>query len=93
MASSWLSLTLRNVLRNRRRGFLTVASLTESICLVGVLFAVARALFYGADATPGQAQRLVVHHKIALTQDLPAAHGRVIKNLPGVRAATIVRRR
>jgi putative ABC transport system permease protein len=91
MASSWLSLTLRNVLRNRRRGLLTVASLSVSICLVGVLFAVARALFYGADATPGQAQRLVVHHKIALTQDLPAAHGRVIKNLPGVRAATMLR--
>jgi putative ABC transport system permease protein len=58
---------------------------------VGVLFALGRALFYGDDATHGQAERLVVHHKVALTQDLPVAHDRAIRSLSGVHAVTLLR--
>lgn len=62
-----LQLVLKNSLRNRRRSMLTIASMAVSICLIGVLLALSRALFYGSDTTPGQAKRLIVHHKIALT--------------------------
>jgi putative ABC transport system permease protein len=91
MTSSYLSLILRNSLRNRRRSAFTVASVAVSICLVGLLFALTRALFFGGDSTPGQAKRVVVHHKIALTQDLPVGYEQTIAKIPGVRAVTSLR--
>ena len=86
-----LQLVLKNSLRNRRRSMLTIASMAVSICLIGVLLALSRALFYGGDTTPGQAKRLIVHHKIALTQDLPVAYERTIQKIPGVHAVTRLR--
>jgi putative ABC transport system permease protein len=91
MSSSYLLLIIRNTLRNRRRSAFTVASVTVSICLVGVLFALMRALFFGGETTPGQAKRVVVHHKIALTQDLPVAYEQSIQKIPGIRAVTSLR--
>src|SRR6516164_4556570 len=91
MTSSYLPLILRNILRNRRRSAFTVASIAVSICLVGLLFALTRALFFGGDSTPGQAKRVVVHHKVALTQDLPVGYERTIQEIPGVRAVTSLR--
>jgi putative ABC transport system permease protein len=88
---SYLPLIVRNTLRNRRRTALTLASLAVSLCLLGVLLALSRALFYGGDTTPGQARRLVVHHKIALTQDLPVAYEQKIDQIPGVHAVTSLR--
>ena len=85
---SYLPLTVRNTLRNRRRTALTLASMAVSLCLLGVLLALSRALFYGGETTPGQARRLVVHHKIALTQDLPVAYEQKIIEIPGVQAVT-----
>jgi len=87
----YLQLVLKNSLRNRRRSMLTIASMAVSICLIGVLLALSRALFYGGDTTPGQAKRLIVHHKIALTQDLPVAYEQTIKKIPGVQAVTRLR--
>lgn len=89
--TSYLPLVLRNTLRNRRRSTLTVASVAVSLCLLGVLFALYRTLFYGGNTTPGQALRLVVHHKITLTQDLPVAYEGKIAKIPGVRAVTSLR--
>ncbi|HWY55243.1 MAG TPA: FtsX-like permease family protein [Terriglobales bacterium] len=89
--ASYLPLILRNILRNRRRTGFTMASVAVSICLVGVLFALTRALFFGGETTPGQAKRVVVHHKIALTQDLPAVYEQTIQKIPGVRAVTSLR--
>lgn len=86
-----LQLVLKNSLRNRRRSMLTIASMAVSICLIGVLLALSRALFYGGDTTPGQAKRLIVHHKIALTQDLPVAYEQTIQKIPGVHAVTRLR--
>jgi hypothetical protein len=86
-----LQLVLKNSLRNRRRSMLTIASMAVSICLIGVLLALSRALFYGSDTTPGQAKRLIVHHKIALTQDLPVAYEQTITKIPGVQAVTRLR--
>jgi putative ABC transport system permease protein len=88
---SYLPLVLRNTFRNRRRSSLTVASVAVSLCLLGVLLALYRSLFYGGDTTPAQAVRLVVHHKIALTQDLPVAYEQKIRQLPGVKAVTSLR--
>jgi putative ABC transport system permease protein len=56
-----------------------------------VLLALYRSLFYGGDITPAQAVRLVVHHKIALTQDLPVAYEPKIRQIPGVKALTSLR--
>src|SRR5215472_4688378 len=91
MTSSYLPLILRNILRNRRRSAFTVASIAVSICLVGLLFALTRALFFGGDSRPGQPKRVVVHHKVALTQDLPVGYERTIQEIPGVRAVTSLR--
>jgi putative ABC transport system permease protein len=88
---SYLPLILRNTLRNRRRSLLTLASVAVSLCLLGVLLALSRTLFFGGDTTPGQALRLVVHHKVALTQDLPVAEELKIEQLAGVRAVTSLR--
>lgn len=91
MTSSYLPLIVRNILRNRRRSAFTVASVAVSICLVGLLFALTRALFFGGDSTPGQAKRVVVHDKIALTQDLPVGYEEVIEKISGIRAVTSLR--
>lgn len=88
---SYTALVVRNALRNRRRSGLTVASLAVSLGLLGLLLALSRTLFYATDATPGQAKRLVVHHKIALTQDLPVADEQKIDQVPGVHAVTRLR--
>jgi putative ABC transport system permease protein len=88
---SYMPLIVRNTLRNRRRTALTLASLAVSLCLLGVLLALSRALFYGGETTPGQARRLVVHHKIALTQDLPVAYEQKIEQIPGIHAVTSLR--
>jgi putative ABC transport system permease protein len=86
-----MSLVLRNTFRNRRRSSLTVASMAVSLCLLGVILALYRALFYGGETTPGQAKRIVVHHKIALTQELPVAYEQKIRQIPGVHAITSLR--
>jgi putative ABC transport system permease protein len=91
MPSSYLPLIVRNSLRNRRQSAFAVASVAVSICLIGLLFALARALFFGGENTPGEAKRVVVHHKIALTQDLPVGYEQTIEKIPGVRAITSLR--
>jgi putative ABC transport system permease protein len=91
MMKSQLQLVVRNMLRNRRRTTLTIGSMAVSLCLVGVLLALSRALFYGGETTPAQAKRLIVHHKIALTQDLPVGDEQAIEKIPGVGAVTRLR--
>ncbi len=88
---SYLPLIVRNTFRNRQRSGLTIASVAVSLCLLAVLLAMYRTFFYGGDTTPGQAKRLVVHHKIALTQDLPVAYEEKIRQIPNVRAVTSLR--
>jgi putative ABC transport system permease protein len=78
----------RNALRNRRRSTLTVASVTVSLCLLGVLIAMYRSLFTPDDTSPVQALRLVVHHKVSLAQSMPAAYKDKIAQVPGVEAIT-----
>ena len=87
----YLLFIVKNALRSKRRAFLTMASVALSFCLLAVLMALYRALFLSAPATPGQALRLVVHHKVSLTQDLPLSYEKKIAAIPGVRDVTSLR--
>lgn len=80
----YLSLIIKNSLRNRRRSILTVGSIAVSLCLLGVLLAMYRALFFG-EPTPAQALRLVCRHRVSLTQPIPIYYREKIQRIPGVR--------
>ena len=88
MLLRYFPLIVKNVLRNRRRSALTVLSLGVSLCLLGVLFALYRALFLAPPA-PGQELRLVTHHRVSITQFMPASYRERIVQIPGVREAMI----
>lgn len=79
---------LKNSLRNRRRSVLTIFSIAASLCLLGVLFALYRGLFL-APPTPGEELRLVTHHKVSLTQSMPASYEDKIRRVPGIEEAMI----
>jgi putative ABC transport system permease protein len=87
----YLSFVVKSALRSKRRAVLTMASVALSFCLLAVLMALYRALFLSAPATPGQALRLVVHHKVSLTQDLPLSYEKKIAAIPGVKDVTSLR--
>ncbi len=78
-----ISLTLKNLTRNRRRTLLTVLSAAVSLFLLGVLLSLYTA-FYHRQATDAQALRLVTRHKVSLTQQMPLYYGRRIADIDGV---------
>ncbi len=80
----YFPLAFKNSWRNRRRSVLTISSVAVSLCLLGVLIAIYHALFYG-EATPGQALRLVVRHRVSLAQPIPQAYEEKIRKVPGVK--------
>jgi len=84
----FLPLVLKNCWRNRRRTFLTIASISISMCLLGVMIAMYHAL-YLSDATPEQALRVVTRNKISLTEQMPESYKNRIRQLPGVREVMI----
>jgi putative ABC transport system permease protein len=84
----YLPLAFKNSIRNRRRSILTISSIAVSLCLLGCLLAIYYALFY-KDATPGQALRLVVRHRVSLAQPLPASYENQIRRVPGVREISV----
>jgi hypothetical protein len=77
-------LILRNVLRNRRRSILTLASTAVSLALLALLAAMYQGFFYDEPASPSEARRLICRHRVSLTQSLPASHFAHIKAIPGV---------
>jgi len=77
-------LIVRNVWRNKRRSLLTLASTAISLALLSLMLAIYQGLFYRDDASPSEARRLVVRHKVSLTQPLPASHQGKIKGVEGV---------
>lgn len=81
----FLSLILKNALRNRRRTLLTIASVALSFCLLGVLLALYNALFL-SEAKDDQALRLVTRHKVSLTLVMPKYYDQRIQQTPGVAA-------
>jgi putative ABC transport system permease protein len=74
-------------LRNRRRTALTISSIAVSLCLLGVLIAIYHALYF-QQATPGQALRLIVRHKVSLAQPFPSAYEAKIRRIQGVKAVS-----
>lgn len=84
----YLSLIVKNTLRNRRRTILTVLSIGASLCLLGLLMAVYKA-FYLAEAPPEQALRLIVRNRVSLAVPLPVSYRNQIQQAPGVREVMI----
>lgn len=87
--TDYLPLIFRNSFRNRRRSMLTISSLAVSLCLLGVLMAMYRVLFYGGEPSSSQALRLVTHNKVSLAQPLPASAEQKIQEIPGVQAVSV----
>jgi putative ABC transport system permease protein len=85
---TFLPMIARNSFRNRRRSLLTTGSLAVSLCLLGLLMAMYRALFFGGETTPAQALRLVTRHKVSLVQPMPFSHEQKVQQLPGVQATS-----
>lgn len=85
----YLPLILKNSLRNRRRSALTIGSLAVSLCLLGVLMAMYRALFFGGDTTPAEAMRLITHHRVSLAQPLPISYEQKMQQVPGVKSVMV----
>ena len=83
-----LPLILKNCWRNRRRTILTVASMSVSICLLGVLLAIYHALF-GIQPTDWGALRLVTRNRVSLTLPLPQSYREKIEQVPGVKVVGI----
>ena len=81
------SLAVKNVWRNKRRSILTILSMAVSLCLLGVLIAMYHALYFN-QPSPGQAQRLIVRHKVGLGQLILYAHLDKIRKVPAVKVAS-----
>jgi putative ABC transport system permease protein len=67
---------------------LTIVSIAFSFCLLGVLVALYRALFL-APPTAGQELRVVIHHKVSITQPMPMSYLDKIRKVPGVKSAMV----
>src|SRR5829696_3255288 len=81
-------LILRNLLRDRRRTILTLASAAVSLAVLGFLVALYQGFFFAEQTSPSEALRLITRHKVSLTNPLPAAHGPRIASLDGVVAVS-----
>ncbi len=77
----------RNLMRNRRRTFLTVASVAVSVCLLAIFCATYRFI----DGPPNLDRTylvLVVMSRTSVTTPLPVGYGARIARVPGVRAVS-----
>ena len=80
-------LLLKNVLRNKRRAFLTGSGVAVSLFLLSSLAVVYTAMgeaYRGVDASP----RLMVRRAVGITLPLPIRYGEQIRKVPGVEACT-----
>src|SRR3954451_21290620 len=81
-------LILRNVLRNRRRSILTLASTAISLAVLGLMVALYQGFFFAEQTSPYEALRLITRHNVSLTTPLPASHGPRIPGIEGVEAVS-----
>jgi putative ABC transport system permease protein len=77
-------LILRNVLRNRRRSLLTLASTVVSLALLSLVVGMYQNFFFDEQQSPNDARRIICRHRVSLTNPLPASHQARIKSIPGV---------
>src|SRR5262245_15309071 len=79
-------LILKNILRNKRRTFLTISSLVVSLFLIITLATILTEFTRGSsEANPA---RLVTRHSVSLVFPLPAAYQQRIASVPGVKYVT-----
>ena len=81
----YVSLLLTNLLRNRRRTFLTVTSIAVSLFLVATLLTVLSE-FENPLQTPESAMRLISRHRVSLANILPTSYRARIRKIDGVQA-------
>ena len=81
-------LIVRNVLRNRRRSLLTLASTAVSLAVLGLMVALYQGFFFAEQTSPSEALRLIARHKVSLTNPLPASHQARIASIDGVVAVS-----
>lgn len=79
----FVRLLLTNVLRNRRRTFLTLTSIAVSLFLVATLLTVLSEM-ENPPTTPESALRLICRHRVSLANILPKAYMQKIAKIPGV---------
>lgn len=85
----FLPYVVRSLLRKRTRSILTIASIVLPFFVICVLGTLLRAL--DADTSGGRGMfRLVVRHKVSLTNFIPEAYRERIRQLPGVTDVTIL---
>jgi putative ABC transport system permease protein len=78
-----LPLVLKNLLRKKTRSALTIASIVLPLFVICILGTLLRSL--EADPSGGKGMyRLIVRHKVSITNWLPGAYDPKIRNLPGV---------
>ena len=81
----FLRLLFKNLMRNKRRTFLTLSSIAVSLFLIATLETLLFEL-KNPPETPDSALRLVVRHRVSLFNALPAAHRAKIAQIEGVEA-------
>jgi putative ABC transport system permease protein len=81
----FLRLIFKNIFRNRRRTFLTVASIAVSLFLVATLRSILTELQNPIE-TPDSALRLITRHKVSLFNPLPISYLQKIARVEGVEA-------
>jgi putative ABC transport system permease protein len=82
----FLPLIWSNLKRKKLRTALTILSIVVAFILYGYLSAIGRALDQGVSVAG--ADRLMVRHRVSITQPLPESYRARIARLPGVAAAT-----
>lgn len=88
MLQLW-SLMVAGIVRNPRRSLLTVASVALSLCLLSVLAAAYRSLFFQSESDPAEALRIVTHRQVSITQPMPVSFLPKIRAIPAVRDSMI----
>src|SRR4051812_9189341 len=84
--SQWLTLVVRNVLRQRLRTSLTLVGLVVAILAFGLLQTVVKTWYAGVDgAVPS---RLLIRNAISFALPLPQAYHKRISAVEGVRRVT-----
>jgi putative ABC transport system permease protein len=81
----FLRLILRSFLRSKRRTLLTVLSIAVSVALVAVLQSVLATLD-GFANNPNASNRIVVRHKVSITNMLPMRYAEWMRQQPEVEA-------
>ncbi|MFN8005948.1 MAG: FtsX-like permease family protein [Terriglobia bacterium] len=83
----YIPFAFKNSLRNKRRTILTILSISVSLFLLGMLFALYHAFYY-RSGPPEQALRIVTRNRVSLTFSLPEYYGEKIRQLSGVKYLT-----